>query len=121
MPHLAGLRRTKRERRAIPSASGFRTRTETDSADFSRDGDGDGAPNLCDNCPLAPNPGQRDGDLDSVGDLCDNCPAVANPLQDDRDGDGLGDRCEGCVRLSVLASYWEEAAETDSDAENPLT
>jgi hypothetical protein len=60
------------------------------------DTDGDVAPDVCDNCPLVPNPGQADGDLDDVGDVCDNCPAVPNPSQVDTDGDGLGDECDPC-------------------------
>lgn len=45
------------------------------------DEDGDGIPDLCDNCPTVPNPGQEDEleqeaglDPDGVGDLCDPRP-----------------------------------------------
>jgi Tol biopolymer transport system component len=49
------------------------------------DGDGDGVPNGCDNCPSTPNPDQRNSDClpsgaggcDDGGDLCDPCPARA--------------------------------------------
>ncbi|MCW5892298.1 MAG: thrombospondin type 3 repeat-containing protein [bacterium] len=77
------------------------------------DTDGDGVPNVDDNCPFVPNPDQSDRDGDGVGDACDvddpsapdrdgdgvpdeedNCPTVPNPDQADADGDGVGDACE---------------------------
>jgi hypothetical protein len=45
------------------------------------DGDGDGVPDVIDNCPATPNPTQIDTDLDTAGDACDS----------DDDGDGLTD------------------------------
>ncbi len=60
------------------------------------DGDLDGPPDLCDNCPGLPNPGQDDADLDAVGDPCDNCPLSFNPAQLDTDGDQSGDPCDPC-------------------------
>ena len=35
-----------------------------------------------------------DSDGDGIPNLLDNCPFVANPLQEDTDGDGVGDACE---------------------------
>jgi len=80
------------------------------------DGDTDGVPDVCDNCPVDPNPFQDDLDVDGIGDVCDacpedpdndadgdglcvpedNCPLDVNPSQSDTDGDGLGDPCDPC-------------------------
>src|SRR5262245_14796988 len=57
------------------------------------DSDGDGVPDVCDNCPSVANPDQRDSDGDLVGDACDNCVDVPNLAQGDSDGDGRGDAC----------------------------
>lgn len=43
----------------------------------------------CKGCPAKP-----DGDGDGVPDVRDNCPELANPGQEDADGDGLGDLCD---------------------------
>ncbi len=61
------------------------------------DSDGDGARNLCDNCPSDFNPGQEDADTDATGDPCDNCPDDANADQSDEDGDTIGDVCDACL------------------------
>jgi hypothetical protein len=63
-------------------------------AGTSSDLDGDGIPDVTDNCPSDENPDQLDTDEDSVGDACDNCPTTTNFDQQDRDGDGIGDACE---------------------------
>ncbi|MCK5125094.1 MAG: hypothetical protein KAR42_02460 [candidate division Zixibacteria bacterium] len=80
------------------------------------DSDGDGAPDLCDNCPGIYNIPFLDADYDFIGDVCDectdvdgdgygddaypantcpvdNCPSVYNPDQIDSNGDGIGDAC----------------------------
>ena len=59
--------------------------------------DGDGIPNLTDNCPCTENVDQADSDHDGIGDACDNCPLRSNPLQEDGDGDGVGDVCDNCT------------------------
>jgi hypothetical protein len=61
----------------------------------SNDGDGDGRPDVEDNCALVANGDQFDADGDHVGDACDNCPATPNPDQADADHDGSGDACDG--------------------------
>lgn len=43
----------------------------------SGDSDGDGHPDVSDNCPETPNRGQEDADGDGVGDACDDCPLTA--------------------------------------------
>jgi N-acetylneuraminic acid mutarotase len=58
------------------------------------DGDLDGAPDFCDNCPGLSNPDQSDDDVDQLGDLCDNCPSAANPGQANSDADPFGDACD---------------------------
>ena len=42
------------------------------------DGDGDGHPDACDNCPATPNIDQADADQDGTGDVCENTPPVAD-------------------------------------------
>ena len=71
------------------------------------DSDGDGVPDVTDNCPSTANADQTDYDADGVGDACDfdddndgvpdasdNCRLVANPAQTDTDHDGVGDACD---------------------------
>lgn len=82
------------------------------SVTVSYDGDGDGVPDVDDNCPTTYNPGQEDSDGDDLGDVCDsdvtnpdsdgdgapdgadNCPVVFNPNQANFDGDTEGDACD---------------------------
>jgi len=76
------------------------------TVDPGSDLDGDGVPDVHDNCPRVPNPDQRDLDGDGLGDVCDadddgdgiadeddDCPTVFNPSQLDSDHDGRGDAC----------------------------
>lgn len=56
---------------------------------------------------LANSGGLVDGDGDGIPDVSDNCPTVANPNQLDANGNGIGDACESCVinaSLSVTPS-----------------
>lgn len=94
------------------------------------DADGDGIPDLHDNCPLTPNPDQWDGDGDGIGDacgcvdpatgapcggeLCDGLDNDGDGLVDedcgDTDGDGIGDGEDNCP----LAANGDQ---TDSDGD----
>ena len=81
------------------------------------DADGDGVPDITDNCPTTSNPGQHDTDGDGIGDVCDsgkpdydgdgipnigdNCPTVSNPDQADSDADGIGDVCDPIVAIGT--------------------
>jgi alpha-tubulin suppressor-like RCC1 family protein len=59
------------------------------------DSDGDGFPDVWDNCPSVYNLDQADYDGDWIGDVCDNCPKAFNPDQSSTHGNGLGDACDG--------------------------
>lgn len=91
------------------------------------DSDGDGVPNVDDNCRAIPNVDQRDTDGDRIGDVCDafpqdpqndadgdgvsghvdNCPAIANPDQLDIDGDGIGNACDADDDNDGLSDIFE--------------
>ncbi|MEI6553421.1 MAG: thrombospondin type 3 repeat-containing protein [bacterium] len=70
------------------------------------DTDGDGIPNVTDNCVNVANPDQADVDQNGRGDVCDdfdrdgiinsidNCRDVPNYDQRDTDGDKIGDACD---------------------------
>ena len=71
------------------------------------DGDGDGIPNVIDNCPNVANPDQADADGDGVGDACQAVVTPIDPEPDpepdpdpdpelDSDGDGYPDSSDGC-------------------------
>lgn len=50
------------------------------------DGDGDGVPDECDNCPNDPNPNQMDSDRDGIGNVCDPTPTppiTVNPRRNE--------------------------------------
>jgi Thrombospondin type 3 repeat len=67
------------------------------------DVDGDGVPDISDNCASVSNADQADVDSDGVGDACDNCIEVANFSQADVDGDGVGDGCDNCIAVANSA------------------
>ena len=98
------------------------------------DGDGDGIPDTCDNCPAQVNPDQADSDDDGAGDVCDNCILMANGpasfaagdprIQRDTDGDGYGNLCDadfnndgivGPADLSVFKAAYGSASAPDQD------
>jgi len=66
-----------------------------DTTKLEGDLDGDGIPDVRDNCPQDWNAEQLDEDRDDIGDLCDNCVIVSNHDQTDvGDRDGVGDVCD---------------------------
>lgn len=86
-----------------------------DCTKVSVDGDGDGAEDAADNCPVTANPDQADDDGDGIGNACeangapdadgdgrpdtaDNCVAVWNVNQGDDDRDGVGNVCDPTPR-----------------------
>jgi hypothetical protein len=96
------------------------------------DRDGDGLPNVSDNCPNDANANQADNEGDGLGDVCDadddndghadgadNCPLVANATQLDTNGNGVGDACEpdddgdGVANASDLCSGTPAATAVD--------
>jgi len=60
---------------------------------LSVDGDADGVPDACDNCPEVIQSDQNDSDSDGTGDACDACPGDA---ANDLDGDGLCADADPC-------------------------
>ncbi|MFK8016378.1 MAG: thrombospondin type 3 repeat-containing protein [Gammaproteobacteria bacterium] len=59
------------------------------------DSDGDGVPDLSDNCVSQPNTFQFNKDGDLRGDACDKCPDIYSMSgHQDQDGDGVGDECD---------------------------
>jgi hypothetical protein len=45
-----------------------------------------------------------DQDGDGVSDLCDNCPMVPNPDQNDTLGNGVGDACSGMIACCLIGT-----------------
>ncbi|NVB79427.1 MAG: hypothetical protein HOV81_13615 [Kofleriaceae bacterium] len=113
----------------------------TAAQDPLRDTDGDGKPDIEDNCPSVPNPDQLDSDHDNRGDACDTecsatdidsdhdgtpdhcdlCPAFPTMGQHDEDSDGIGDECDNCPATANVGQ--EHAADLDDlgDACDPFT
>lgn len=99
----------------------------------SADSDGDGIPDIYDNCPETANSDQADTDGDGIGNACDNqddtdadgdgvwdeidnCPAVPNPDQQDSDNNGTGDACEQSdifEQQSLVAKAFESTRNLD--------
>jgi hypothetical protein len=73
--------------------------TNGDGIGDNHDTDLDGAPDLADNCPAAPNADQADLDHDGVGNACDS----------DRDGDGVANETD---------AYPDDGTRTVFDADN---
>ncbi len=90
------------------------------------DFDADAVGDFCDNCPTTSNPGQSDGDGDFIGDACDNCPTFGNPGQGDIDGDTVGDACDNCAGIpnsgqaNSDTDSWGDACDNCKTVDNPL-
>jgi outer membrane protein OmpA-like peptidoglycan-associated protein len=79
------------------------------------DTDGDGTPDLTDECPSAPGLAQFNGcpdtDHDGVADKNDQCPGVAGTAKyngcpvPDKDGDGINDDDDKCPSVAGTAKY----------------
>jgi len=97
-----------------PTCVPSRSRAQDDEHPYTgqitaEDSDGDGIPDVEDNCPYIFNPirpidggVQADEDMDGIGDVCDPCPLSPNskdcfvPDLNDRDGDGIPDVDDNC-------------------------
>ncbi len=90
--------------------------------------DGDGVPDINDNCMEVANPDQADADNDGLGNACDpdddndgvpdetdNCPLNYNPNQADADGDLVGDVCDNCPN-TANANQLDTDGDGDGDA-----
>jgi Thrombospondin type 3 repeat/Dockerin type I domain len=72
------------------------------------DYDNDGVPDMVDNCPGVPNPGQGDIDGDGLGDDCDIWPPLPVPCIEDLDGNGTVNGLD----LAMLLAVWTGAGTT---------
>ena len=113
------------------------TVVRVEAIDAGKDSDGDGVPDVEDNCPDTPNPDQQltvfyaDFDGDGLGDpldsltACalptgyvenadDNCPAVYSLDTTDSDGDGIGDACDDFFGTSIDLAAEAECATVGS-------
>ena len=105
--------------------------TGTSSTFAQTDSDGDGVPDLSDNCVSVFNPDQDDTDSDGLGDLCDadddgdGVPDVSDPWPNDKtysidtDNDGLPNAWELFYSGSSETSI-SPLEDTDSDGLNAL-
>ncbi|MBK9103480.1 MAG: thrombospondin type 3 repeat-containing protein [Saprospiraceae bacterium] len=99
--------------------------------DLTPDTDGDGIPDLEDNCPQVPNPQQIDTDDDGLGNACDpdddndgitdindNCPLIVNADQMDTDDDGNGNACDNDDDNDGISDANDNCPLTPNQAQN---
>ncbi len=77
------------------------------------DTDGDGVPNVCDNCPDDANGSQADSDGDGQGDACDDCPS---DRENDIDGDGVCDDIDPCIDIQQLVLQGDTVTATRTES-----
>ncbi|MBN1337136.1 MAG: hypothetical protein JXB39_14345, partial [Deltaproteobacteria bacterium] len=63
--------------------------------------------------PSSPSAGDADGD--GVPDVSDDCPGAWDPAQEDYDGDGLGDPCDPCVISAETDACGTDPDDIDGD------
>jgi hypothetical protein len=74
------------------------------------DNDGDGIPDVSDNCPNISNTNQTDIDDDDIGDVCDTCTDV------DKDNYGIITNFSGCSGSTILSDCNDDNAAINPDA-----
>ena len=95
---------------AVGTATGRNEMQGATPPDF----DGDGVPDIYDNCAGDPNPDQLDSDFDGLGDVCDSCPfAIDDGI--DSDFDGVDNACDNCRNL-----YNPDQLDSDADGVGDL-
>lgn len=92
------------------------TEVDAPSVDPNLDSDGDGVPDIADNCPHVANADQHDHDLDLRGDACDVCPHIVDTGAD-FDADGVGDACDprptqAGDRIALFEGFYDQSAWT---------
>jgi hypothetical protein len=96
-------------------ALGFPCSLENRFLGSSPDTDGDGIPDIADNCPDVSNPDQADRDLDLIGDACD-------PFPDDSDNEQAQCEVDLAQRESELAQCLANVVpDQDGDGEADAT
>lgn len=83
------------------------------------DSDGDGIPDLIDNCPTVYNPDQLDSDNDGVGDACDddpNNPCTAGNGDGTLDPSEVNDLCPGLECAQNLQAQWLQSTANEGQS-----
>ena len=83
------------------------------------DSDGDGVPDVVDNCPNDPNASQQDSDSDGIGDACDV--VEPEPVAGDIDGDGDIDRDDLNLITAAIGETVASGDPRDLDGDGKIT